>query len=107
MGAGFDLRISSFAFGEAPVTTDVIVHLARETMLTALLLAAPILIVATVVSLLINIAQVMTSIQEHTVATVPRIAVMAISILLLLPWMLRKLMDFTIQLFADFHRCLG
>ncbi len=89
------------------MTTDVIIHLARETMLTALLLAAPILIVATVVSLFISIAQVMTSIQEHTVATVPRIAVMAISILLLLPWMMRKLMDFTIQLFADFHRCLG
>ncbi len=89
------------------MTTDVVVHLARETMLTALLLAAPILIIATVVSLLINIAQVMTSIQEHTVATVPRIAVMAICILVLLPWMLRKLMDFTVQLFADFHRCLG
>ncbi len=89
------------------MTTEVIIHLARETMLTALLLAAPILIVATVVSLFISIAQVMTSIQEHTVATVPRIAVMAISILLLLPWMMRKLMDFTIQLFADFHRCLG
>jgi flagellar biosynthesis protein FliQ len=24
-----------------------------------------------------------------------------------LPWMLRKLMDFTVRLFADFHRCLG
>ncbi len=89
------------------MTTDVVVHLARETLLTALLLAAPILVIATVVSLLINIAQVMTSIQEHTVATVPRIAVMAICILVLLPWMLRKLMDFTVQLFADFHRCLG
>ncbi len=89
------------------MTTDVVVHLARETLMTALLLAAPILIIATVVSLLINIAQVMTSIQEHTVATVPRIAVMAICILVLLPWMLRKLMDFTVQLFADFHRCLG
>ncbi len=89
------------------MTTELVVHLARETLLTALLLAAPILIIATVVSLLINIAQVMTSIQEHTVATVPRIAVMAICILVLLPWMLRKLTDFTVQLFADFHRCLG
>ena len=89
------------------MTPDVVVHMARETLLIALLLAAPILAVATVVSLLINIAQVMTSIQEHTVATVPRIAVMAITILALLPWMLRKLMDFTVQLFTDFHRCLG
>jgi len=89
------------------MTPDVVVQLARETLLTTLLLATPILAVATVVSLLINIAQVMTSIQEHTVATVPRIAVMAITTFVLLPWMLRKLMDFTVQLFADFHRFLG
>ena len=89
------------------MTPDVVVQLARETLLTALLLATPILAVATVVSLLINIAQVMTSIQEHTVATVPRIAVVAITAFVMLPWMLRKLVSFTVQLFADFHRCLG
>ena len=89
------------------MTPDVAVQLARETLQVALLLAAPILVVATVVSLLINIAQVMTSIQEHTVATVPRIVVVAVTTFVLLPWMLRKLMDFTVQLFADFHRCLG
>ena len=89
------------------MTPEVVVQLARETLMTALLLATPILAVATVVSLLINIAQVMTSIQEHTVATVPRIAVVAITTFVMLPWMLRKLMSFTVQLFADFHRCLG
>jgi flagellar biosynthetic protein FliQ len=89
------------------MTPDAAVQLARETLQVALLLAAPILVVATVVSLLINIAQVMTSIQEHTVATVPRIAVVAITAFVLMPWMLRKLMSFTVQLFADFHRCLG
>jgi flagellar biosynthetic protein FliQ len=89
------------------MTPDVVVQLGRDTLLTALLLAAPILAVATVVSLLINIAQVMTSIQEHTVATVPRLLVVALTTFVLLPWMLRKLMSFTMQLFADFHRCLG
>jgi len=89
------------------MTPEVVVQLSRETLLTALLLAAPILAVATVVSLLINIVQVMTSIQEHMVATVPRLAVVALTTIVLLPWMLRKLMSFTVQLFADFHRCLG
>lgn len=89
------------------MTPDVVVQLARETLQVTLLLAAPVLLVATVVSLLINIAQVMTSIQEHTVATVPRIAVVALTIFVMLPWMLRKLMSFTVQLLADFHRCLG
>ena len=89
------------------MTPEVVVQLARETLLTALLLATPILAVATVVSLLINIAQVMTSIQEHTVATVPRIAMVAITTFIMLPWMLRKLMSFTVQLLADFHRFQG
>jgi flagellar biosynthetic protein FliQ len=89
------------------VTPEVVVQLARETLETALLLAIPILAVATVLSLLINIAQVMTSIQEHTVATVPRLAVVAITTFVMLPWMLRKLMSFTLHLFADFHRFLG
>jgi flagellar biosynthetic protein FliQ len=89
------------------MTPEIVVQLARETLITALLLATPILAVATVVSLLINIAQVMTSIQEHTVATVPRLAVVAVAAFVMMPWMLRKLMGFTVQLFADFHRCLG
>ena len=89
------------------MTTEYIVQLSRETLLITLWLAAPILLAATLVSLLISIAQVMTSIQEHTVATVPRLAVVAAATLALMPWMLRKLEGFTVQLLADFHRCLG
>jgi flagellar biosynthetic protein FliQ len=89
------------------MSSNVVAQLCRETLLTAIWLAAPILLVATGVSLLISIAQVMTSIQEHTVATVPRLAVVAVTTFVLLPWMLRKLMSFTLQLFVDFHRCLG
>jgi flagellar biosynthetic protein FliQ len=89
------------------MTPEAAVQLARETLMITLLLATPILAVATVVSLLINIAQVMTSIQEHTVATVPRIAVVAITAIVTMPWMVRKLMGFTVHLFADFHRWLG
>jgi flagellar biosynthesis protein FliQ len=89
------------------MTPETVVQLAHETLVTALLLAAPILAVATVVSLLINVAQVMTSIQEHTVATVPRIAVVAVTTFVTLPWMLRKLMSYTVQLFSNFHRWIG
>ena len=89
------------------MTPEQLVAITRQTFEAALWVAAPILVSATVVSLLINIGQVMTSIQEHTVATVPRLAVVAITTFVLLPWMLRKLVSFTVQLFADFHRCLG
>lgn len=89
------------------MSADSAVQLARETLLTTLWMVAPVLVAATLVSLLISIAQVMTSIQEHTVATVPRLAVVAISIFLLLPWMLRRMVGFTLELFTDFHRWLG
>jgi flagellar biosynthetic protein FliQ len=69
----------------------------------ALLMGAPLLLIAVLVSLLVNVAQVLTSLQDQTLSTVPRLAAMAAAILLLFPWMLRKLMFFTIGLWSDFH----
>jgi flagellar biosynthetic protein FliQ len=81
-----------------------IVDLGRRTLEAALLVGAPILLIATVVSVAINIVQVLTSIQESTVATVPRLLATGAAALLLMPWMLRHLAGFTLELFSDFHR---
>jgi flagellar biosynthesis protein FliQ len=59
-------------------------------------------VAATVVSLLINIAQVMTSIQDTTVSTVPRLAAVGVILFILTPWMLNHLASFTLLLFKDF-----
>ena len=56
------------------MTPEQVIAITRHTLETALWVAAPILLSATVVSLLINIGQVMTSIQDPTVTTVPRLA---------------------------------
>jgi flagellar biosynthetic protein FliQ len=82
--------------------TDIAVDLARYTLRTALWVAAPLLIAATATGLLISIMQVVTSIQDHTITTVPRLIVMAVATMLLMPWMLRRLIEFTIHLFGDF-----
>jgi flagellar biosynthetic protein FliQ len=79
------------------------VELARRTLETVLWIVAPLLLIATVVSLLINILQVLTSLQESTLSTVPRLAAVAAGIFLLLPYMVRRLALFTITLFSDFH----
>jgi flagellar biosynthetic protein FliQ len=89
------------------MSTDYAVQLGRDTLLTTLLLVAPILVVATVVSLMISIVQVMTSIQDTTIATVPRLAVVAVTTFVMLPWMLRRLISFTVEHFTNFHRWLG
>jgi flagellar biosynthetic protein FliQ len=72
-------------------------------MQTTLLIGAPILAIATVISLAISIVQVLTSVQDATVATVPRLLAAAVAVILLMPWMLRRLGMFTLQLFSDFH----
>jgi len=80
-----------------------VVDLARRTLEMALWLGAPLLLIATVVSLLINVVQVLTSLQEMTLSTVPRLAAVAIAAALLMPWMVRRLAAFTLQLFSDFR----
>ncbi len=83
--------------------TEIVVELARKTMETTFVLAAPILIIAMVVSIVINVFQVLTSVQEPMISTVPRLVVTLAAGFLLMPWMLRRLVTFTVFLFSDFR----
>jgi len=85
------------------MSTAQTIELARTTLLTALWIAAPLLVIATVVSLLVNVVQVLTSLQEQTLSTVPRLAAVATAIFFLLPWMVRRMTGFTVMLFSDFR----
>lgn len=82
---------------------DQIVALLRHTIETALWIGAPLLLAAVVVGLLINVVQVLTSLQDMTVSTVPRLAAVAAAILFLMPWMVRRMAAFTLQIFSDFR----
>ena len=73
--------------------------LARETLLTAIKLVTPALVVGMVVGLIMSVFQTVTSIQEQTLSIVPKMLAIAGTLLLLLPWTLQILLDFTTQLF--------
>ena len=81
------------------MTQEYIIHLVRETFYTLLLLASPVLIVSMVSGLIISIIQAATSIQEFTITFVPKLILIALVIVLMLPWMMETLMSFTINLF--------
>jgi flagellar biosynthesis protein FliQ len=83
--------------------SDQVVGILRHTLEAALWMGAPLLIVATLVGLLINVVQVLTSLQETTISTVPRLFAVAAATLLLMPWMTRRLVAFTLQMFSDFR----
>ncbi len=82
---------------------DVAVNLARITMREVFLIASPVLALAVLVSLLINIVQVLTSLQENIIAAVPRLIAVGAGIFFLMPWMLRQMCQFTLNLLSDFH----
>ncbi len=86
------------------MSSEVIVALGQKTLEMAVLLAAPLLIVLAVISLLISVVQTLTSLQDATISSVPRLLAAAVASIVLMPWMLRKLGIFTTQLFTDFQR---
>ena len=81
----------------------LIVDICRHTLLQVLLLAAPILAIAVVVSLAVNVVQVLTSLQEATLSSVPRLLAVAIAAFFMMPWMWRQMGQYTVKLLSDFH----
>lgn len=88
------------------MSPEMIVKLGQNTLQTAVMLAGPLLIALAAVSLLINVVQVLTSLQDNTISSVPRLLATAVGAILLMPWMLRKLTVFTLQMFSDFRPLL-
>ena len=82
---------------------DQAVLLGRMTLEEVVVLAGPILAIAIVTSLLVNIAQVLTSLQDMTISTVARLIATGGALFLLMPWMWRHLANFTFTSFTDFH----
>ncbi|NBW64186.1 flagellar biosynthetic protein FliQ [bacterium] len=75
-----------------------IVDLARNALFMAVTLAAPMLLVALVVGLLISIVQAVTQIQEQTLAFVPKLLAVAMVFLIGLPWMIQMAGKYTTEL---------
>jgi len=85
---------------------DEVVLLGRLMLQEVAILIAPILLSAIVVSLLVNIVQVLTSLQDQTLSHVPRLLVTGSALFLMMPWMWRHLAHYTINLLTDFHAVL-
>jgi flagellar biosynthesis protein FliQ len=80
-----------------------VVDVCRRTLLEVLLLASPILAIAVVVSLTVNVVQVLTSLQEATLSSVPRLLAVAAAAFFMMPWMWRQMGQYTVKLLSDFH----
>lgn len=86
---------------------DQTVEMMRKVMMEAMLLSAPLLVAACLVSLVVSLLQTLTSVQEQTLTIVPRLVVVFVVTMATLPWMVHRLVSFTVRMFTDFHRYLG
>jgi flagellar biosynthetic protein FliQ len=82
---------------------DEVVMMARSMLQEVVILIAPILAAAIIISLLVNIVQVLTSLQDQTLSHVPRLLVTGATLFFMMPWMWRHLAHYTIGLLSDFH----
>ena len=81
------------------MTTEQGVDLVRESLVLMLFLSAPILLAALVVGLLIGVLQAATQIQEQTLTFVPKMLAMGAIAVLVTPWLLQKILDFSQRMF--------
>jgi flagellar biosynthetic protein FliQ len=79
----------------------VLLDLGRTTLMTALMIVAPALLVGMCVGLLVSFFQTITSLQEQTLAIVPKMLAVVATLLLLMPWILATLREFATTLFQQ------
>jgi len=83
------------------VEPNVAIEYARTTLLTALTVAAPLLASVLVIALILAILQTVLNLQEQTLTIVPKVVTAILMTVLLAPWMLQALMEFTLPLLRD------
>lgn len=81
------------------MTEQFVVKFLTDAIYTVVLVAGPILLVTMVVGFLIGVFQAVTSINEMTMTFIPKIIAVVIVLLILLPWMLRLMLSYTINVF--------
>lgn len=86
------------------MTPEAAAQLIRQALMTAFWISAPLLLIAFVTGVIINLIQIATSMQDSAFSTIPRLAVFLAGFLLLLPWMLNRIMTYTTVLFGELAR---
>lgn len=83
------------------MTIDSVTELLRGALVTALVISAPVLLVAVVVGLAMSVLQTVTQIQDQTISLVPKIIAVLVTALFILPWALGRLADYSTQLYES------
>ena len=89
------------------MTPDMVIDLSQQALYLIALIAAPMLLSALGIGLLIGMFQAATSINEQTLSFIPKLMILLLSILIAGPWMLNLLLSFTQRLYLSIPALIG
>ena len=86
------------------MTPEGVIELVRQTLLTTFWLAAPLLLLGFIASVVISLVQIATSMQDNAFSTIPRLVAFVVGLLFLMPWMLHRTIAYTTGLLGNLAR---
>lgn len=89
------------------MTPESIILIGQEAMKVTALLAAPLLLSALTIGLLVGMFQAATQIQEMTLSFIPKLIVMALALMVSGSWMINLVVNFTERLFESIPALIG
>ena len=89
------------------MTGEMVISIAERAIMIILLTSGPLLLVALISGLAVSIFQATTSIQEQTLAFIPKIIAVFVAILIFGPWMLRIMVEFFSGIFIGLPSRIG
>jgi flagellar biosynthetic protein FliQ len=89
------------------MTPETVMTVTQRALEVTLMLAAPLLLVALIVGLIVGVFQAATQINESTLSFIPKLIAMAAAIVIAGPWMLKVLVSYTRELFMNIPNLIG
>ena len=86
---------------------DLVIQLGQEALMIVMLVSAPMLGLGLLVGLLVSVFQATTSIQEQTLAFIPKIIAVFVAVLIFGPWMLRIMVEYIMNIFGNLPSYIG
>jgi flagellar biosynthetic protein FliQ len=83
------------------MSQQVAIEIIRQALLTSLWISLPLLAVMFVAGILVSVIQILTSIQDPTFSAIPRLAAFLFTLLLVMPWILMRMVNYCSALFGD------
>jgi flagellar biosynthetic protein FliQ len=89
------------------MTPESVMTLGRQAMEVTIMVAAPMLLVALVIGLIVSIFQAATQINETTLSFIPKLIGIFVALIIAGPWMLTVMLDYMRQMFTNIPGMIG